>query len=210
MSAFAADSAETQRLLERVGAGEREAVDRLLDRHRAYLRRLVESRLDARVRARVDPSDVVQEAQLEASRRLDGFVKQPPMPFRLWLRQIAYDRLLMLHRHHVAAARRAVGRDLPLPDRSSVQLAQQLLARGSTPSQELVKREFVVRVRQAVNQLPDGDREVLVLRNLEGLSNREAAQVLGLDPAAASRRYGRAVIRLRALLLQSGLGESAL
>jgi RNA polymerase sigma-70 factor (ECF subfamily) len=208
MSSLAADSAETQRLLERARAGEPEATDRLLDRHRPYLRRLVELRLDPRMRARVDPSDVVQEAQMEALRRLDGYLRQPPMPFRLWLRQIAYDRLLMLHRHHVAAARRAVGRDVPLPDRSSLQLARQLLAAGSTPSQQLVRREFVRRVRQAVSQLPDGDREVLVLRNLEGLSNREAAQVLGMDPATASRRYGRAVIRLRAILLQSGLGES--
>jgi RNA polymerase sigma-70 factor (ECF subfamily) len=206
MSSLAADSSETQRLLERVRAGEAEATDRLLDRHRPYLRRLVELRLDPRMRARVDPSDVVQEAQMEALRRLGGYLRQPPMPFRLWLRQIAYDRLLMLHRHHVAAARRAVGRDVPLPDRPSLQLVRQLLAVGSTPSQQMVRREFVCRVRQAVSRLPDGDREVLVLRNLEGLSNREAAQVLGMDPATASRRYGRAVIRLRALLLQSGLG----
>jgi RNA polymerase sigma-70 factor (ECF subfamily) len=209
MSSLAADSSDTQRLLEQVRAGEPEATDRLLDRHRPYLRRLVEVRLDPRLRARVDPSDVVQEAQMEAVRRLDGYLRQPPMPFRLWLRQIAYDRLLMLRRHHVAAARRAVGRDVPLPDRSSLQLARQLLASGPTPSQQLVQREFVRRVRQAVSQLPDGDREVLVLRNLEGLSNREAAQVLGMDPATASRRYGRAVIRLRAILLQSGLGGSA-
>jgi RNA polymerase sigma-70 factor (ECF subfamily) len=101
-----------------------------------------------------------------------------------------------------------VDRDVPLPDRSSLQLARQLLASGSTPSQQLIKREFVRRVRDAVSQLPDGDREVLVLRNLEGLSNREAAQVLAMDPATASRRYGRAVLRLRAILLQSGLTES--
>jgi RNA polymerase sigma-70 factor (ECF subfamily) len=207
MSSLAADSSETQRLLDRVRAGEPGATDRLLDGHRRYLRRLVDYRLDPRLRPRVDPSDVVQEAQIEALRRLDDYLRRPPMPFRLWLRQIAYDRLLMLHRHHIGAARRAVGRDVPLPDKSSVQLARQLLAAGSTPSEQLVQCEFVRRVRQAVHQLPDGDREVLVLRNLEGLSNREAAQVLGMDPATASRRYGRAVLRLRALLLQSGLGE---
>jgi RNA polymerase sigma-70 factor (ECF subfamily) len=208
MSSPAVDSSETQRLLQQVSAGDPQAIARLLDRHRPYLRRLVELRLDPRMRARVDPSDVVQEAQLEALRRLDGYLKQPPMPFRLWLRQLAYDRLLMLRRHHVTAARRTVERDVPLPDRSSLQLARQLLAAGSTPSEQLVKREFVRRVRQAVSLLPDGDREVLVLRNLEGLSNRETAQVLGMDPATASRRYGRAVIQLRTLLLQSGLGES--
>jgi RNA polymerase sigma-70 factor (ECF subfamily) len=208
MDSRVADSVETQRLLQQVRAGERDAMNQLLDRHRPYLRRLIEVRLDPKMRARVDPSDVVQEAQLEASRRLKNYLKQPPMPFRLWLRQIAYDRLLMLWRHHVGAVRRTVKRDLPLPDRSSLLLAQQLLAPGSAPNQQLVKREFVRRVREAVSQLPDGDREVLVMRNLEGLSNQETAQILQIDPATASRRYGRAVIRLRQILLQSGLTES--
>jgi RNA polymerase sigma-70 factor (ECF subfamily) len=208
MNARAADSAETQRLLQQVRCGEAEARDRLLHRHRCYLHRLIDLRLDPQVQGRVDPSDVVQEAQLEALRRLDDYLKQPPMPFRLWLRQIAYDRLLMLRRQHVEAARRAVGREVPLPDRSSLELARQLLASGSTPSQQLIQREFVRRVREAVGRLPDGEREILVLRNLEGLSNREAAQVLQIDPASASRRYGRAVIRLRAILIQSGLMES--
>jgi RNA polymerase sigma-70 factor (ECF subfamily) len=114
----------------------------------------------------------------------------------------------MLRRHHIRAARRTVERDLPLPDRSSLVLAQQLLAAESGPSQHLIKREFVRRVREAVNQLPEGDREVLALRNLEGLSNQEAAQLLHVDPGTASRRYGRAVIRLRKILLDSGLMES--
>src|SRR5262245_41161547 len=203
MDSLSADSSETQGLLQQIRAGQTEATNRLLDRHRAYLRRLIEVRLDAKMRARVDPSDVVQEAQLEASRRLDGYLKQPALPFRLWLRQIAYDRLVMLRRHHIGAARRTVTRDLPLPERSSLLLAQQLLAAGSTPSQKLIRREFVRRVREAVSQLPEGDREVLVLRNLEGLSNQETAHVLHMDPATASRRYGRAVVRLREILLQT-------
>jgi RNA polymerase sigma-70 factor (ECF subfamily) len=169
--------------------------------------RLVEVRLDPRIQGRVDPSDVVQEAQMEACRRLPAYFKRPPMPFRLWLRQIAFDRLVMLRRHHVGAARRTVECDLPLPERSSLLLAQHLLAAGPTPSEQLVRREFVRRVREAVYQLPEGDREVLTLRNLEGLSNQETAQVLGIDPATASRRYGRAVLRLRDILMQSGLTE---
>src|SRR5438132_4261584 len=111
MDSLAADSLETQRLLQLIRAGQAEATNRLLDRHRSYLLRLIEVRLDPKMRARVDPSDVVQEAQLEASRRLDDYLKEPALPFRLWLRQIAYDRLLMLRRHHVGAARRTVKRD---------------------------------------------------------------------------------------------------
>jgi RNA polymerase sigma-70 factor (ECF subfamily) len=197
-------------LLEQARAGEPGAVDQLLFRHRPYLRRLVAIRLDSRMQGRVDPSDVVQEAQLEASRRLPGYLEseEPSMGFRLWLRQIAYDRLLMLRRQHFGAARRSVEREVPLPERSSLLLAKKLMSPRSTPSQELLRREFRRRVREAVGRLPEGDREVLALRNLEGLSNREAAQVLGIDPATASRRYGRAVLRLREILLENGLMES--
>jgi RNA polymerase sigma-70 factor (ECF subfamily) len=208
MNSLGSDSAQTQRLLEQARAGGQGAADRLLDRHRPYLLRLIELRLDPRMQGRVDPSDVVQEAQMEACRRLDAYLDRPPMPFRLWLRQIAFDRLLMLRRYHLGAARRSVERELPLPERSSLLLAKQLFATGSTPSQQVVKREFTRRVREAVRQLPDGDREVLALRNLEGLSNQETAQVLEIDPATASRRYGRAVLRLRDILVQSGLMES--
>src|SRR5262249_14301950 len=114
MSSLVPNSAEIERLLGQVRAGDPEASARLLDCHRAYLRRLVEVRLDPRIQARVDPSDVVQEAQIEALRRLDGYVRDRPMPFRLWLRQIAHDRLLMLRRHHLGAACRTAARDVPL------------------------------------------------------------------------------------------------
>jgi RNA polymerase sigma-70 factor (ECF subfamily) len=208
MGAQAADSAETEQLLRQVRAGERQATEELLNRHRAYLRRVIELRLDPKLRPRVDPSDVVQEAQLEAHRRLEDYVKQPALPFRLWLRQIAFDRLLMMRRRHVEAGKRAVGRDLPLPDRSSLLLARQFFSPGPSPSQQLLQREFVRRVREAVSRLPEGDREVLILRKLEELSNQETAHVLGVDPASASRRFGRAVLRLREILIQSGLMES--
>jgi RNA polymerase sigma-70 factor (ECF subfamily) len=208
MDSPAADSSETERLLQKVRAGEARARDRLFESHRSYLHRLIEVRLDPKLRPRVDPSDVVQEAQIEALRRLEEYLRQPALPFRLWLRQIAYDRLVTIRRHHVGAAQRAVERDVPLPDRSSLLLAQQLIAAGPSPSQQLMQREFARRVREAVSQLPDTDREVLIMRNLEGLSNLEVAQVLHIDPATASRRYGRAVLRLRDLLLQSGVMES--
>jgi RNA polymerase sigma-70 factor (ECF subfamily) len=200
-----ADSAETRRLLEQAQAGQAGAVDQLLTRHRPYLRQLVRLRLDPQVRARVDPSDVVQEAQMEAVRRLGGYLRRPEIPFRLWLRQITYDRLLMLRRRHIGAARRAVGREVALPDRSSLALAQQLLASASTPSEQLARRELARRVRQALDRLDDADREVLLMRNFEGLSNQEVARLLHLQPAAASQRYGRALLRLRNLLVEGGL-----
>jgi RNA polymerase sigma-70 factor (ECF subfamily) len=206
MAQTGADSTETRRLLGQAQAGEPVAVDQLLARHRPYLRQFIGLRLDPQLRARVDPSDVVQEAQLEAVRRLDGYLQRPEMPFRLWLRQIAYDRLLMLRRRHVGAGRRSVQRDVALPDRSSIQLAQQLLARGSSPSEQFARRELARRVRQALAQLNEQDRDILLMRNFEGLSNQEAAQVLQIHPAAASQRYGRALLRLRSVLLADALG----
>jgi RNA polymerase sigma-70 factor (ECF subfamily) len=209
MAQAAPDSAETQRLLQEIRSGDRKALDRLLAEHRRFIRWFVELRLDPHLRARVDPSDVVQEAQLEASRRLTSYLDRPVLPFRLWLRQIAYDRLLMARRQHVEADRRAVTREAPLPDGSSIALAQQVLAAGGpTPSQQLVQHELAGRVRQALAELPEGDHEILLMRNFEGLTNQEVAQLLDLDPATASKRYGRALLRLRQRLLDSGITES--
>lgn len=200
MDESASDSEETRRLLEQVCDGDRRALSGLLERHRPYLLQMVQLRLDPRVRARVDPSDVVQEAQLEAVRRLQDDRKTPPMPFRLWLRQLASDRLLMLRRYHVGAARRSVQREVALPEESSLQLLQQLLASGSSPSQHLDRREQARRVRDAVARLPDTDRELLLMRTFEGLSFAEVAYVLRLDVASARKRYGRALLRLHKLL----------
>src|SRR5262245_61348452 len=119
MDEFPADSVETQRLLERALAGDRAAFDELFARQRPQPCRLVELRLEGPLRGRVDASDVVQEAQLEAFRRLPEFLQRRPMPFHLWLRKTAYERLLKARRFHLNTARRAVGREVNLPDQSA-------------------------------------------------------------------------------------------
>jgi RNA polymerase sigma-70 factor (ECF subfamily) len=200
MAELAHDSAQTQRLLEQARAGSAGAISRLLERHRSYLCRFVQLRLDPQLRARFDPSDVVQEAQLEAARRLDGYLGGAPMPFRLWLRQLAQDRLLMLHRRHRGAGRRAVTREAALPSESSLAFGRQLLASGPSPSGRLAASELAHLVQRAVAQLPPADQEIVLLRNFEGLSNQEVAQLLAMQPATASQRYGRALLRLRKLL----------
>jgi RNA polymerase sigma-70 factor (ECF subfamily) len=210
MAEVTPDSAETSGLLAQAGAGERRAFERLFDRHRAYLLRVVAARLDSGASARIDPSDVVQEAQLEAYRRLPDYLAARPMPFRLWLRKTAQERVLMARRQHLQARRRSATREVPLPDRSSLLLARPFLAAGSTPSQKLRRVELADRVRQAVARLTEADQEILLLRTYEGLSNQEAAYVLGLDPATASKRHGRAVLRLHRLLVDGGLTESQL
>jgi len=205
MSQVRPDSPETDGLLEAVRRGERQALDRLLTRHRDELRSFVEMRLDPRLAARVDPSDVVQEAQVEMVRRMDDFLKRRPMPFRLWARKTAYERLLALHRHHVGRARRSVRREAALPDRSSLLLVRPLLRNGSTPSQRLEARELAERVAQAVGELSESDHEVLLLRHAEGLSFEEIACLLEVEPAAARKRFGRALIRLQQRLSDQGL-----
>ena len=207
MSEPTPDSEDTRVQLERAAAGDPAAFDELFARHRDFLRLVVQLRMDARVPARVDPSDVVQEAQLDAFRRLRDFLDRRPMPFRLWLRNTARERLLKVQRRHLGAGRRDAGRDVPLPERSSLLLAGRLLAGGSTPSQRLDRGETARRVRDAVAALPEADREVLLMRNFEGLSNQEVAYLLGLDPATASKRHGRALLRLRQALLDGGLAE---
>jgi RNA polymerase sigma-70 factor (ECF subfamily) len=208
MGDLAPDSSETQTLLERARAGDRRSFDRLFGLHAAYLRRVVVLRLDPRVRGRVDPSDVLQDTQLEALRRLPDYLDRRPMPFRLWLRKTAHERLLVAHRQHVGAARRAVGREVPLPDRSSVDLGRRLLAAGPAPGEELDRQDLARRVRRAVAQLPEADREVLLMRAFEGLSNQDVAAVLGIDSGTASKRHGRALLRLHRLLSDDGLTGS--
>lgn len=204
------NSEETERLLEQVRQGDRRAVDLLFARHRDYLWQFVQLRMDPKLRPRVDPSDLVQEAHLEAVRRLSGYLERPAMPFRLWLRQIAHDRLLKARRHHLGTARRSLEREVSLPEGSGCLLAEQLLAAGSSPSQRLQRRELEDRLHVAFAQLPDADREILLLRAVEGLSYQEVGYLLVIEPAAARKRHGRALVRLHKILFEDGMTESQL
>jgi RNA polymerase sigma-70 factor, ECF subfamily len=202
------DSQTTRTLLDAVRNGDVQALNLLLARHRPEMRRMVELRMGPQLRRRADPSDIIQEAKGEASRRLPDYLEHPVLPFRLWLRRLTHDQLVMMRRRHLHAQRRAVGRELPLPHRSSVDLARRLLDPGPTPSEQVVAAELAQRLRAALALLPENDQEILLMRNFEHLSNQEAAQVLGIEPVAASKRYGRAVLRLRRILLDGGMAES--
>jgi RNA polymerase sigma-70 factor (ECF subfamily) len=192
---------DTDALIGRAASGDRTARDQLLHRHRGRLRQMVAVRLDRRLAARVDPSDVVQEALAEAAGRLDGYLRDRPLPFYPWLRRIAWERLVKLTRRHTAG-RRDVAREEPpgLPAESALELAQRLVAPSGRPDRRLARAELRARVQAALAGLADGDREVLVLRHAEQLSTREAAAVLGVTEAAVKSRHLRALERLRAAL----------
>jgi RNA polymerase sigma-70 factor (ECF subfamily) len=164
---------------------------------------MVAVRLDPRLGARLDASDVVQESLAEAAAQLDRYLQDRPLPFYPWLRRLAQRRLIDLHRRHVRARRRTVTREegvCGLPDRSAWTLAQRLFSRCSSPSAPLRRQERRDRVRTALAALPEKDREVLVLRVLEGLSTRETAAVLALSEVAVRARQVRALERLKTLL----------
>jgi RNA polymerase sigma-70 factor (ECF subfamily) len=205
MDAPVPDSDTTRGLLDRLRGGDQAAAGELLAHHRPAMRDLVALHLDPRLAARVDPSDVVQDAQAELVRRLPDFLARQPMPFGLWARKSAYERLLQLRQHHLGRAKRTTRREQPLPDRSSLLLARPLLSRGPSPSQQAEALELAERVARAVATLPEADREVLLLRHADGLPFAEAAVLLGINPAAVRKRFGRALLRLRAALGTEGL-----
>jgi RNA polymerase sigma-70 factor (ECF subfamily) len=199
------NSPETQELLDQARQGDAAAIDRLLLQQRESVRRMIGLRLDPAIAARLDASDVVQDVLLEASRRLRDYLKEPSMPFHLWLRHIARDHIIDAHRRHRQAQRRGVDREQRLvpaafAGQSSVDLAAQFVDPELTPASAAIQQEMERRLHQAILALDEGDREIILMRHFEQLSNQEVASVLELSEAAASMRYLRAMRRLRALL----------
>jgi len=204
-SAPTGNSGETDELLRRVAQGAPQEWGALLDRHRARLRRMVALRLDRRHQGRLDASDVIQEAFLEASARLADYLRQPDMPFFLWLRFLTGQKMMELHRQHLGAQMRDAGREISLyrgalPGASSAALAAQLLGHDTRPSEAAIRAERKIRLQEALNSMDPLDREVLALRHFEQLNNAETAQALGLNESAASKRYIRALKKLKDIL----------
>jgi RNA polymerase sigma-70 factor (ECF subfamily) len=199
------NSSQTQELLDQARAGDHAAADRLLAQHREPVRRMIDLRLDPAIAARVDASDVVQEVLLEASRRLDLYLRSPNMPFHLWLRHIAKDHIIDAHRRHRQAQRRGVDREQPaapagLQDHSSIELAARFVDQELTPASAAMQQELQRRLHLAIAELDEDDREIVLMRHFEQLSNQDVAETLHLTEAAASMRHLRALRRLRELL----------
>lgn len=196
---------ETQELLLKAGQGNDEAINHLLDKHRNSLRQMVRFRMDNQLAKRLDASDVVQDVLLEASQRLADYLQNPKLPFHLWLRQLAKDRVIDMHRRHRLALRRSVDREQqlagsPYGDQSSIQLANLLKDPELTPAAATIRRELQIRFDVAMEDLDEDDREILSMRHHEHLSNSEVAIALGMSQPAAGMRYLRALRRLREIL----------
>lgn len=187
--------------------------------HRGRLRRMVDLRMDRRVAGRIDPSDVLQEAYLDASRQLDHYLADPPMSPFVWLRFLTGQRLMAIHRQHLGAQKRDARRETalhrgPMPEADSMSLSCGLLGPVTSPSMAVIRMEMQARLQEAVEGLEPLDREILALRHYEELTNQEAAEELSITPAAASKRYIRALERLKTVLAtvpglasEAGIGD---
>ena len=207
------DESDIKVQLESALGGDCGALAELFERYRGRLEQMVRLRLDRRLQGRLDPADVLQEAYLDVARRFKEYAADPALPFFLWLRLLTGQRLVDLHRQHLGAKMRDAGLEVSLyrgdfPRASSASLAELLLGRLTTPSRAAIRAESQLRIQEALNAMDPIDREVLVLRHFEMLSNEETAQVLGLKPSAASNRHIRALKRLKEIIAQAGgLGE---
>ena len=210
---MAVNSSDTDDLLERSAQGDQQGWGALLARHRERLRRMIALRLDHRLQGRIDASDVIQETYLEAWGRLSDYLRNPTMPFFLWLRFLAGQKLVTLHRHHLGVEMRDPNREVSLfrgslPETSSAALAAQLLGHDTRPSEAAVRAELKIRLQEALNTMDALDREVLALRHFEQLTRTEIAQVLDISEAAVSKRYIRALKKLKEILIHMpGIAE---
>ncbi len=193
--------------LDELREGDESVLVRLFEHYRPRLERMVWSRMGEEVTSRFDAADVLQEAYCDARGQLPSYLREPRVSVYVWLRSLAWQRLIKFREQHVKAQRRSVHREVTLPDVSSFVAVAQLLASGTSPSQAAVREEVRVRVEAALARLPESDREVLVLRHLEDLTNHEVAQVLNISDSAATMRYGRALFRLKDIFAQDSSAD---
>ncbi len=196
---------ETDDLHLRMRAGDRQALAAFFSRHRERLWRVIDFRLDSRVRRRVDADDVLQQAYLDAATRLAHFQGDSPTTAFVWLRLVVVQTLIEVHRTHLNAQRRDADREVFLDgpgkhDSTSASLARQLIGELTSPSEALLRVENQTQLEQALEGMEPIDREVLALRHFEELSNAEVAEVLGIQQKAASIRYVRALARLKTIV----------
>lgn len=198
---MASSSADTDELLRRVTAGDASAETALLARHRDRLRRMVSMRLDERIAARVDPSDVVQDVLTRAAQDLAKYLSSRPLPFYPWLRQMAWERLIQVHRQHISVQARSVLREQPmLSDASAQRLAEHLAGSVTSASQAIEREETHQRLKSALAQLPVRDCEIIIMRFLEQLSTSDVAVILGMSVRNVQVRQLHAIQQLRRLL----------
>lgn len=181
--------------------GDRQALSRLFSKYSPRLERMINLRLDANLQARIGADDILQETYCEALRRLPEYAADQRFSFFLWLRFLSGEQLINARRYHLGTQKRSAEAEVQLhrgamPQVDTVSLARQLVGKFTSPSVAALRSEMQDTVQQMLNEMDPIDREIIVLRHFEHLSNNEAAQLLGLHKAAASKRYVTALRRL--------------
>lgn len=198
------ESSNHEGLLDRLVQGDERALGELFEEYRPRLRRMIELRLDPRMSGRIDVDDVLQEAFVDASKRVEHYTTDTSRSFYIWLRLIVEQTLADLHRRHLGAQMRSVAREVkfsqPQNHSSSLALTSRFVAHLTSPSQVAIRDEVSRQLRTALDEMSAMDREVLALRHFEELSNSEVAETLNISQKAASIRYIRAIARLKTIL----------
>ncbi len=198
---------EQAQIVEQLKSGREEALADLFSLVRERLKRIVDFRLDYRLGGRVSQSDVLQDTYVRAAQRIDSYLAKPEMPFFVWLRLEVSQRLLEIHRYHFGASKRDVRREVRVtkPDNgggTSMALAAHIVAQMTSASALFQKAQQIEALEKTLSEMNELDREVIALRHFEELSNVEAAEVLRISTAAASKRYLRALKRLKEIMQQ--------
>jgi RNA polymerase sigma-70 factor (ECF subfamily) len=189
--------------VDRVIHGDRRALAELFEQYRDRLRKIVRFRLDHRLAARVDVEDVLQEAYLNAQDRLQYVLTESAGGLFVWFRLIVGQTLVDIHRRHLGAQARDAGRERSPRDgnASSSAMSSWLFGHLTSPSQAVLRKELTEQLETALESMSELDRDVLVMRHFEELTNQESARVLGISEQAASVRYVRALKRLQNILV---------
>ena len=194
---------EESQLLRELRADGHEAFARFFESARRRLRRIAGFRLDYRLRGRVSESDVLQETYVRAAARIDRYLNDPDFPFFVWLRMELQQKLAEIHRQHLGADKRDVRREQPRrpyrAGQTSVAMAAHLVGQMTSASRLLERAEMIQTLEKALEEINEVDREVIALRHFEELTNVETARILDIEPAAASKRYLRALRRMRGI-----------
>ena len=202
---MSAEESPTNEFVKRALAGEEAAMAELFEMYRDRLRRMVDLRMHPRIQGRCDPSDVIQEAFIDVAQQLPNYAKNPELPFYLWMRLITGQRLAKVHRQHLGTAKRDAKREVTIPaefapEASTFNLASFFAGSMTSPSKHLIRDELRGRIQAVLDEMEVHDREVLALRHFEELTIRESALVLGISETAASSRYRRAILRIKAAI----------
>jgi RNA polymerase sigma-70 factor (ECF subfamily) len=196
-------------LIESVRKGDAQALTELFELNRERLQRMIQLRMDRRVRARVDVADVLQDAYLDLASQLANYARNPELPFFVWLRRITSQRLAKIHRTHLGQAKRDAAREIPLEriaDIGTVCLTRDLVGRSTSAAGLAMQKELQEKVEEGITRMSDSEREIIFVRHVRQLSNVEAASLLKLSVQAASKRYSRALRRLRSVLKKNAPG----